>query len=147
MTIVALDPGGTTGVAIKQEGTSPSRFQVDTSTPEGLEEIYYTLLHESPIEVVMERFQFRYGGGRAKVVLTPVEVIGVVKLYCALKKVKLYEQTPSQAKKFITDEKMRMLDLWIPGLPHAMDATRHLLYHLIVTKRDQRWLELLRKNN
>lgn len=145
MTVVALDPGGTTGVAIL-DYKQVHQFQVETSSPRELVTIWENLNIAGPEEVVIERFQFRYGGGRSKVVLTPVEVIGVVKLYCAMKKIRLYEQTPAQAKKLITDDKIRKLGLWVPGQPHAMDATRHLLYHLIVTRREKRWLEQLRPN-
>jgi hypothetical protein len=145
MTVVALDPGGTTGVAILDE-PQIHRDQVDTSSPNALRDIWDILNMTDPEDIVMERFQFRYGGGRSKVVLTPVEVIGVVKLYCAMKDIALYEQTPAQAKKLITDDKIRKLGLWVPGQPHAMDATRHLLYHLIVTRREKRWLEQLRQN-
>lgn len=145
MTVVALDPGGTTGVAVLDSPVPEiHRDQVDTSSPRGLADIWDILNIAGPEEIVMERFQFRYGGGRSKVVLTPVEVVGVVKLYCAMKNIALYLQTPAQAKKLITDDKIRKLDLWIPGHPHAMDATRHLLYHLIVTRREKRWLEQLR---
>lgn len=151
MSIVALDPGGTTGVAISYQDSGRhqmvDQFQIDTTTPAGLRDLYDTLRRRVAAEIVMERFQFRYGGGRSKVVLTPVEVIGVVKLYAVQNDIKeLYEQTPSQAKNLITDDKIRKVGLWVPGQPHAMDATRHLLYHLIVTRREKRWLEQLRPN-
>lgn len=136
-TVIAFDPGGTTGVAILTP-TSRKRIHVRQLT-----EIWELLNRYSPDEVVVERFQFRYGGGRSKVDLTAKEVIGVIKLWCALKNVPLFEQTPSQAKNLWTDKKLKQLDLWLP-MPHAMDATRHLLYHLVVTKGDRSWLEQLK---
>jgi hypothetical protein len=34
-------------------------------------------------------------------------------------------QTPSQAKGVMTDQRMKSLELWQRGLPHATDAVRH----------------------
>lgn len=42
----------------------------------------------------------------------------------------LYEQSPSDAKRVITDKRLRMWGLWHPGQPHRNDAMRHLLLWL-----------------
>lgn len=150
--IVALDPGGTTGYAIRYENGKIDVDQYQTNHPEGLLELYEVIKYEWPNVIVMERFQFRYGGGRAKVVLTPVEVIGVVKLLVAeLNRnevpIKLFEQTPSQGKGLWTDDKIQRLNLWTPNKRHAMDAMRHLLYYEVVTEKNRTRLEGLRPSD
>ena len=145
--VAAFDPGGTTGAAILLEDGSVVQEQYKE-----LLQIWYLLEAQGPkLDLVVERFQFRYGGGRSRVDLSAVEVIGILKLYNQMYSwsedaPKLYLQTPSQAKNLWTDSKLKHLGLWIPGKPHAMDATRHLLYHLVVTKGDRTWLEKLRPN-
>jgi hypothetical protein len=135
--ILALDPGVTTGWSY-YNGTrvlQSGQFKGSHLKFEG------HLSEWASETIVYERFQYQR---RDKVVLYPVEVIGVIKLYAEKWGVSLFEQTPSQAKNLWTDDKLKTLGLWIPGKPHAMDATRHLLYHLVVTKGDREWLEPLR---
>lgn len=76
--------------------------------------------------MVYESFQFR--SGLPKAVLTPVEVIGVVKEWARQKDWALVSQTPAEGKFFFTDDRLKAMQLWKPGKPHAMDALRHLLY-------------------
>lgn len=39
-------------------------------------------------------------------------------------------QSPSNAKTTMTDDRLRRLGLWLPGQPHARDATRHLVLYM-----------------
>lgn len=138
MRVIAFDPGGTTGIAWE----SYDRL-IFTDQLKDLDNIYNILDQNYPEYVVYERFDFRYGGGRARVDLTAKEVIGVIKLWCIHNHKKPHEQTPSQAKKLWTDDKLRRSDLWRPGMPHAMDATRHVLYFTTVWLGDRYWVERL----
>lgn len=135
--IIALDPGITTGIATligtdiiitKQLGPSHAGS-------------YEFLQKASPKEVVYESFIYQR---RNKVELYPVEVIGVIKLYGEIYDIPLFVQSASQAKGFITDDKIKKMGLWVRGQKHGMDALRHLLYHLIVTKGDKTWLDPLK---
>jgi hypothetical protein len=104
----------------------------------------YDVLDEfAPNTIVMERFVYQR---RDKVVLTPVEVIGVCKLWADHQNwdITYVEQSPSQAKGLLPDASLKKMGLWIKGQPHAMDATRHLLYHLIVARGQKEWLNALR---
>jgi hypothetical protein len=91
---------------------------------------------------VWETFEFRqfvytdeHGNQRVtttKVELISKEYIGVMELYCALNNCPHYTLNASAAKHFITNEKIKQVGLWLPGMDHAMDATRHLLRYMFV---------------
>ena len=145
---IALDPGVTTGVCIHGHISGPpiagsllEQFQLDTGESEGLDRMFRQLETLEPAFVVYERFVYQK---RDKVELWPVQVIGVINYWCWIRNKVPYVQTPSQAKNLWPDEKLKKLGLWIEGHPHAMDATRHMLYHLVVSKGDRSWLENLR---
>lgn len=134
--IIALDPGITTGIAAYAgEVINTDQLKVPHKF------LYEYLRLSSPSEIVYESFVYQR---RNKVVLYPVEVIGLIKLYCEMYSVPIFVQSASQAKNFITDDKIKKMGLWVKGQVHGMDALRHLLYHLIITKRDERWLNALK---
>lgn len=140
--IVAYDPGRTTGVAILNGRASPGEERILTfQQPDHHGDFWQDLHALGPDEVVYERFQYQR---RPNVDLYPVEVIGVIKLYCVTEQIPIKEQTPAQAKNLWTDGKLKKLDLWEPAKPHAMDALRHLLYYLTITKGDRSWIDLLK---
>ncbi len=135
--ILALDPGVTTGFAALGLNDAVKADQVRCDH----RAFYDFLVGYNPDTIVFERFVYQR---RDKVELWPVEVIGVIRLYAEQFEVPLFAQTPSQAKNLWTDEKLRKIGLYHTGLVHGMDAVRHLLYHLVVTKGDRTWLENLR---
>ncbi len=135
--VLALDPGVTTGIATLDFSDAVHTDQVKCDH----RAFYDFLVGYNPQEIVFERFVYQR---RDKVVLWPVEVIGVIRLYGEQFDVPLFAQTPSQAMNLWTDDKLKMLGLWQTGLVHGMDAVRHLLYYLVVTKGDRSWLESLR---
>jgi hypothetical protein len=61
----------------------------------------------------------------------PMEVIGAVKFLARRGGSRLEMQTPSSAKRFATDTKLRQLGLWVPGQDHARDAIRHLILGIV----------------
>ncbi len=135
--ILSLDPGITTGIATLDSSDAVHADQVKCDH----RAFFDFLVGYDPDAIVFERFVYQR---RDKVELWPVEVIGIIRLYTEQFDVPLFAQTPSQAKKLWTDDKVKKLGLWKPGLGHGMDAVRHLLYHLVVTKGDRSWLENLR---
>ncbi len=135
--VLALDPGITTGIATLNSSDDVHADQVKC----GHRAFYDFLVGYNPDLIVFERFVYQR---RDKVELWPVEVIGIIRLYTEQFEVPLFAQTPSQAKNLWTDDKLKKLELWQPSLGHGMDAVRHLLYHLVVTKGDRSWLENLR---
>lgn len=136
MTIIALDPGVTTGVAINTELgdflTTQWRFEVEPHL-----DIYEVLEILKPDLVLSEAFHFRQD--KTGAVFTGVEYIGVIKYFCQRHNVQHIEITPGQGKGFWDNHKIKALGLWRPSAPHAMDAMRILLTHLMKTDSD--WKE------
>jgi hypothetical protein len=141
MRYVAIDPGGTTGVAC---------FDQETSEREGLlqiwvgqmgpyqhhRELYDLLTAHEPHIVICEGFEYR-NRSRPGLELVSREYIGVAKLYTDLHRdVSYVEQTASMALSFVKDANLKKADLWAKGMQHGRDATRHLLYYLINTNGD-----------
>jgi hypothetical protein len=138
---VAFDPGGTTGVAIYDSGDRRwERYQLD-------EDQHHVALWEDlnalrPDVVICESFEYR--PRLPKAILISRNYIGIIELWCKLWEKPLHLQTAATGKGFWKDEKIRKLRLWKPGMPHANDATRHLLYHISFTEGDQHYLKRLR---
>jgi hypothetical protein len=129
--IVAFDPGGTTGWASFQkpntrDGYHCGQIKIDRVWAKLDEAKLAAHMLEAPLTVVYERFNFI---PKPKVVLTPVEVIGIIKEWCRQNSIRPIPQQPSQ-RKWYTDERLKGMGVWHPGLPHAMDAMRHLLFYL-----------------
>lgn len=126
MKIMAFDPGATTGVAIYKDGDSWVSTSYRTFELTGLLPVWDQLHTTRPDRIVCESFLYQR---RDKVVLRPVEVIGVIRLYSILESVPMIEQTPAHGKRFWTDDKIKKVGLWATGQTHGMDALRHLLYY------------------
>lgn len=160
--VVALDPGGTTGWASysaeKLENPLTEEFEyVNEDFRCGQIEIkdhhhqLYGFLgfnHTNEFYIVCERFEYR-NTSRAGLVLDSREYIGVVKLFVQERNyhsdnaVTLSFQNASEAKGFVRDSHIKKLGLWSPGNPHAMDATRHLLYWLTTQYEDKKFRKAL----
>lgn len=136
--IIAFDPGGCTGVAFLEPNGTVHCSQINTDRHH--KRLYNLLEGFNPDVVVCESFLYQH---RAKVELIPVEYIGVIHLWCLQHEVILTRQSASQGKKFWTDDKLKKAKLYEPGLPHAMDAMRHLLYYITFTLNDSTILKLV----
>lgn len=129
--IVALDPGETTGWASfspshERDGYKSGEWHYD----QVWEGITAPQVFNKPItRLVYESFKLREANPHA-VNLTPVEVIGVIKLAARIHKIKLVPQTPSEGKGFWSDDRLKEFQLYKAGKPHANDAMRHLLHYL-----------------
>lgn len=160
MRIVALDPGGTTGWAYWTDEWESGCERINDEawdrgqlTGQHHEELYGLLCTLQPDVLVYERFTYqrRELDKGVSLVLDSVEYIGVAKLWMHIGRLvdcQLVPQTVHQGKigpkNLWTEEKVKALGLWIPGLTHAMDATGHLLYYRVVTLDDKGVLEPLR---
>lgn len=150
--ILALDPGGTTGYTwlIGPDNLSQAHVEGDNHHL-----ALYQLLRramacakifDAPLHVVCEAFEFRQTERHRDFInYIPREYIGVAKLFCQINRdVNLFMQTAAMAKGFFSDDKVKKLGLWVPGKKHAMDATRHYLYHRVFTLGDKSLLLQLR---
>lgn len=147
---VALDPGGTTGWAAFTNGEYVSG-QIDTDQHHY--KLYQLLgrfyVGYPKLVIICESFEFRQGDAsfRMGVNLISREYIGVAKLFAqSMEGVEFYLQTAATAKKFVTDDKLKVMDLWPTGQQHARDAYRHLVTHLVQKRKKfdlvQSWREL-----
>jgi len=153
--IIALDPGGTTGWAMWQDTTIMAgadlgwpwnHFTCGQIGPEEHHDDLYILLETQqthPFTVVCETFEFRQSDNhREGTNLMSREYIGVAKLFVrqrsfvkdGVAQVRYVPQSPSQGKGFVSDEKLKVMGLWVPGQKHARDALRHLVYYLVNKK-------------
>ena len=135
--VLALDPGVTTGFATLDASDVVNADQVKCDH----RAFYDFLVGYNPDAIVFERFTYQR---RDKVVLWPVEVIGIIRLFGEQFEIPMFPQTPSQAMNLMTDDKLKRMGLYKPSLVHGMDAIRHLMYYLVVTKGERQWLESLR---
>lgn len=124
-TILALDPGATIGFCILHEdGTYEQRQLIPSTFPHPHETVFDVLAEIKPSAIIYERFDFR--AAKNGVVLVGVEYIGVIELYCQLKCITANKMSASDGKAFWSDNKLRMLNMYSRGNPHANDATRIL---------------------
>lgn len=134
MTIVALDPGQTTGVAVIPNEGLPWNIVAMQLTGAHHSTLLELLVSHKPSVVICETFQNR---GQDSAVLASVEYIGVVKLYLQLSKATGVWQSSSTGKQFWDDERLQQYGLYIKGLPHARDAIRHYAYWRAFKEQDK----------
>lgn len=167
LSITALDPGGTTGVAlydcdiIFNANEQPELFNEKFDTLQiGPEPHHKTLLHllerrhVANTIIVCESFQYRRPVEAPSVELISVEYIGVVNLLAQERPdIQVIWQTtgkvlPSKSQHkvggFWTDDKLKQVRKFSPGKKHANDAMRHLLYYMAFTMGRRDLLEPLR---
>lgn len=125
MRVLSIDPGGTTGYCyaeIKDGKIGYHPFQMF----DDVDDLYSRLEVFKPDFIIIEDFEFR-GGARKGLDLTPVQLIGVTRLYCLNSGCKLFTQKASTGKAYYTDAALKSRGLYLRGCPHGMDASRHLL--------------------
>lgn len=109
------------------------------------------------LHIVCEKFEFRKTDEhRDKIDYAAARYEGVINLFAQQFKdtnVKLIMQSASGIKEkkqnvdnppFWTEAKIKHIGLWVPGAPHAMDATRHYLYYRTFTLKDKTLLYKLK---
>lgn len=139
--IIALDPGGTTGWA-----TAIIDYRVLETIEAGQVKFEASGLWKfleafDPDWIVCETFRYRLGG-REGTDLRAVKWIGICELYSMMhdKRLRMQEPHVQGAKSsHWNNEKVKAAGLWIPNHPHAMSATKHLLYFLTFKAGSQLW--------
>lgn len=142
--LLCLDPGHTTGVALFVNGELSHCEQVATviKTTLGTKLLWENLLdlfvRTNPTAVVCENYrvyQHKLKQHSNSSVET-LRVIGGIDLLCGLgweghEPVPIKYQMASQAKGFVTDEKLKSWGMWQKGMRHSRDAVRHGCYYLL----------------
>jgi hypothetical protein len=123
MSIVAIDPGGTSGIAVTTDG---EEFQTCTYTT--AEEVWSLVALPTVDAVVIERFATsdylsKYG-------LLTIEIVGGVKALCQhLNKVLVIHVPQNRySQQDLADKYLK--ELGIPYVIHESDALAHLFYYL-----------------
>lgn len=132
MRVLAIDPGGTTGMA----AYTPGDFGFESwEIPGGLEGFAQWWLRgrqpgvvDSYDFVVIEKFTIMASTLKKTRQYDALEIIGLVKATSHVSGPPCLLQTPAQAKSFATDDKLKALK-WFDSSPggHKNDATRHLV--------------------
>lgn len=134
MKILAIDPGGTTGLAwYNFHGYDFYDTRPGTAMPRGFGpaavQIDMLIAQFDPDLIVVEKFTInastiqksREGSNLA------IELVGVTRFLAKQSGKPLEEQSPADAKNFVTDEKLRRIGWYVAGPDHARDALRHVL--------------------
>lgn len=133
--ILTIDPGTTTGFAIGwfngQDASVPGAGQADFFPV--LKIVEEQLKSISDLVVVYERFVITARTAKLSQQTEALEVIGAVRWLCHAHGAKPPEPQPaSAALKLVTDDRLRRLGWWRPGMVHANDALRHLALWMTV---------------
>lgn len=135
--ILALDPGGTTGIRSYNTNTKDFHGSIRGPAPHH-EELWGLLTSMAPDILIYESFQVSVRTTNA----VSLEYIGIIKLYAKLYNTILIAQTSAQGKGFWSDNKLHRIGLW-HTITHVRDATRHLLHYLTFTLNDPIWIRML----
>lgn len=134
--IYVLDPGKATGLAVVYYDTEKNEIieyetfeldQMETCT------VLENIQHDSEdVEIVFEKFFITTETGKKNDVHYSLEIIGVIRYFAWKYQIPLYSQSPSDAKNFCDNKRLKNVDLWhVGGEGHAKDALRHLVLHLV----------------
>lgn len=132
MRILWIDPGVTSGFCYAEyfhETQHDAQLEFfPTQMVDDVDDLWRRLEHFQPRYLGYESFEYRQAARRG-LNLKPVELIGVIKLYeqLATHQVALVHQTAATGKQYYTDVLLKKNGYYVPGRPHGMDATRHLL--------------------
>jgi hypothetical protein len=134
MKIIAIDPGVMTGYCYAQVLDDGRVNYYPFQMTDDVDDLYRRLQAFQPRHIIMEDFEYRGGKRQSGLNLFPVQLIGVARLYelvgsvngqCALRL-----QKASTGKAYYTDTMLKSMGLYKRGVPHGMDASRHLLQWL-----------------
>lgn len=134
MRLVSLDPGGTTGLAYYD----PAREVVPQLSQIKDRHVLYNWLEEGayvPTIYICEDFIPRQGAYNFQ--RDSLLIIGYLdgRHYFWQGSEGFVLQSAATAKAFASDSKLRKLGWYLRGVPHGIDAARHLLTFLVTTPR------------
>lgn len=139
---IALDPGGTTGIALIEQEEQPWEIAVKQLGPDEHHEALLDFLRVwRPRTIICESFQNR--SFEAAKLISP-EYVGIVKLYAqnhSSHPVEVVWQSAALGKGFWDNNKLRAYNLYVPSYRHARDAIRHYAYWRTFTLADRTVLE------
>ena len=141
MRVIAIDPGLMTGLSVWdwEDGSDPVLLASEEVTDDDYaERVRYWMDNSFPDRPVMVCERFIITPETAKKSQAPysLELIGQLKLIMKDRyyepKTELVMQSPSDAKKWWTNPKMKKLGYWhVGGAGHALDSMRHGLLYFV----------------
>lgn len=144
VTVLALDPGGSTGWAmwraeklVNAEGIAEYYNEFTTSgcfTDPDHHETLIALIELQRTEVfhlITESFINRPEKATQSELISR-DYIGAMTLWCKQNDVRLHQQSSALAKTFVTDKKLKAMGYWSTN-KHSRDALRHMLFYMINT--------------
>lgn len=126
-TVLAVDPGGTSGLAVWSDGALRATGQYS------FRDLFDYVKNLSGVDhVVVERFTLNHSTVRMSAQPTALEAIGYLRTFAWSVGSSFTLQSPADAKRFATDERLTAAHWKLPSkLDHANDALRHLLLFLV----------------
>jgi hypothetical protein len=127
--ILAIDPGVTSGFCYARIAQNTLLEFYPFQAIDDVEDMWDRIEAFKPRYIICEDFEYRSGKGRSGLNLFPVQLIGVVKLYelKAQQQCAVFMQKASTGKSYYNDVNLKAKGFYRRGVPHGMDATRHLL--------------------
>ena len=135
--VVAVDPGGTTGLA------SWTRYEDGREDVEGWEEmtwadtmrwVHTVMSYRVALDALVVEDFFLGNSTAKKSTKGPkqtIELIGMLRYLAFTKGVPFILQAPADSRSFSTPDKLKRLGWWEPGSDHVQSATKHLLLYLV----------------
>ena len=136
-TVVAVDPGKATGVAMYRPGyTVSDEPYLRTETIEDWRTVPFTVMMMDPDLVHVE--EFRITAATAKKTAAPwsLKCFGAIEALCHQRGTK-FTSAPSANKDLVTDAMLKTAGVWPGKTAHERDALRHLV--LVLAKMNDPW--------
>ena len=127
--VVGVDPGGTTGIGLwsRPVGLSLREIADPADAVDWLAQMAFAIPHAV---FVVERYIITPATAKMSQQHDALEIIGAVKYVARQHGHGLVMQSPSEAKSFATDAKLKRIGWYEKGQGHARDASRHVLTFL-----------------
>lgn len=135
MLLIAVDPGKTTGVAtwyLDRAFEEPMATQIEGSLD--FCDYVHALLaghYDDDIVIICEKYTINAGTLKKSRQYDPLEIIGTLRWFAHQYEIDFVLQSPAEAKRFATNDKLKKIGWYTPGRDHAADAMRHLLLYSV----------------
>ncbi len=133
--LLSFDPGETTGFARFEYGKLTWYEQLKTHTVHDACDPLNQLIAPN-CKVVVENYQVYKWKSEQHIgdTLHTPRLIGCIETLCALQGYRPTKQMAQNAKRFVTDDKLKHWNMYKKGQPHARDAIRHGIFYILFHK-------------
>lgn len=144
--LLAIDPGLMTGLSFL-DITDPDNPEVMWTLEAEVEDFYNAIdevisHYAENLVVVIENFIITVETAKKAQAPWSLRGYGAVQFLCMKHGVKLNHYSPSEAKNFSTNEKLKKAEFWhVGGAGHANDSLRHAMLYL--SKKNPKWTRKL----